>query len=214
MRTLRNIALITMLAALAAPAAVAEAQQNWDSRPVGVGYDEGYRNGERIGQDHGRRGQAFNFSIAFEYRQGDLGYRPGYGSRDRYRTEFRRGFEIGYRAGYDRYGRGRRGGPPPWSNGRGGSSSGGYSGGYGGSGNRYDVALQTGFDDGYRAGLDDGRDGRRFDPIGEGRYRSGDHGYERWYGPRESYKVRYRDAFRQGYQQGFDDGRRYNRGRR
>jgi hypothetical protein len=200
---------MSVLAALAAPVDVAEAQPGWDSRPVAVGYDEGYRCGLRIGEDHGRRGQAFNFGVVIEYRQGDLGYRSAYGSRDRYRAEFRRGFEVGYRSGYDRYGRGRQGGPPPWSNGRGY----GPGGRYGGTSARYDLAIQTGFDDGYRAGLDDGRDRRRFDPIAEGRYRSGDHGYERWYGPREGYKANYRSGFRQGYEQGYEDGRRYYGGR-
>jgi flagellar biosynthesis/type III secretory pathway protein FliH len=70
-------------------------------------------------------------------------------------------------------------------------------------------AYEQGFNDGYEAGLDDGEDGRRFDPIAESRYRSGDRGYEREYGTREAYKIDYRNAFRQGYEAGYNDGRRY-----
>jgi hypothetical protein len=80
---------------------------------------------------------------------------------------------------------------------------------------RYDLALQRGFDDGYEAGRRDGQRGDRFDPIGERRYRAGDNGYDRRYGPRDLYKNRYRDAFRRAYEQGYREGRRYdNRGPR
>lgn len=79
---------------------------------------------------------------------------------------------------------------------------------------RYDPALRTGQDDGYEAGLEDGRRGHRFDPVGEKRYRSGDHGYDRRYGPKDLYKNNYRDGFRRGYQQGYEEARRYNRGGR
>jgi hypothetical protein len=79
-------------------------------------------------------------------------------------------------------------------------------------GARYDLAVERGSDDGYAAGLRDGQRGDRFDPIGERRYRAGDRGYDRRYGPRDLYKDRYRDAFRRAYEQGYRDGRRYDRG--
>ena len=95
------------------------------------------------------------------------------------------------------------GGPPPWANGRGrGRGRGGYQ--------TNDYAFQSGFTDGYEAGLDDGRDRRRFDPVGEGRYRSGDRGYRGDYGTRDAYKFRYREAFREGYEDGYGDGQRYD----
>jgi hypothetical protein len=79
-------------------------------------------------------------------------------------------------------------------------------------GARYDLAVERGSDDGYAAGLRDGQRGDRFDPIGERRYRAGDRGYDRRYGPRDLYKDRYRDAFRRAYEQGYRNGRRSDRG--
>jgi hypothetical protein len=199
MRTLPRIGLATLLVALVVPSA-AIAGQGRGQIARGPGWDEGYRRGLQVGEQHARGGSPSNVTIAFEYRQGDLGYRPSYGSRDRYRIAFRLGFEFGYRAGYDRYRPGRRSGPPPWSDGR----------GYGPPAH-YDPAYANGFEDGYRAGFEDGRDRDRFDPIGEGRYRSGDHGYERSYGPRDEYKARYREAFRAGYEEGYADSWRWLR---
>lgn len=79
---------------------------------------------------------------------------------------------------------------------------------------RVDFAFRTGEEDGYKEGLHDGERGDRFDPVREKRYRSGDHGYDRRYGPKELYKDRYRDGFRRGYEDGYQDGRRYGRNNR
>jgi hypothetical protein len=197
-----RLAVPALVVALAVPA-VAVAQGPWYGSPA---YSEGVTRGARAGDEDRRRGQSYNFTDETDYRRADAGYRPQYGPIDRYRDEFRRGFEVGYRQGYSpAAGRGvppRYDGRPPYD-GRGPS---GYDGRY--AVDRRDLATLTGYTDGYERGLDDGRDRRRFDPIGEGRYRSGDHGYERWYGPKELYKVRYREAFRSGYERGYEDGRR------
>jgi hypothetical protein len=180
------------------------------------GYDEGYQRGVRAGSDDLRRGSAFNFSINLDFRRGDLGYRTQFGNRETYRFEFRRGFEMGYRTGYNAgrnggyndggYGGGYydRGIPgrtagPPWSNGRGDA--------------RYDIATQQGYSDGYEAGLDDSRDGRRFDPVAERRYRTADRGYNNSYGPRDLYRRNYRNGFLGGYEAGFRDVAQYGRRR-
>ena len=179
-------------------------------------YRSGYERGVRNGEEDGRRNQRFDFQGTSDYRSGDFGYRRDDGDRNRWVIDFRIGFEAGYRNGFGRFGRyddrdryndrygnggynnGRYGGgAPPWVEGR-------------GSRQRDDVAFRNGFTDGYEAGVQDGRGNRRFDPVGEGRYRSGDHGYNGRYGPREFYKNRYRDAFREGYTQGWNDGRRYD----
>ncbi len=76
---------------------------------------------------------------------------------------------------------------------------------------RFDFAVNSGLRDGYEAGLRDAQRGDRFDPVREKRYRSGDQGYDRRYGPREFYKDRYRNAFRRGYEDGDRDGRRDDR---
>ena len=168
------------------------------------GYEEGYQRGIEAGAADSRRRTSFNFSIHADFRRGDIGYRAQFGSRDRYRDEFRRGFQIGYQWGYN----GNRGGSydrsipgtrqtPPWSGGRAAA--------------RLDVASQQGYSDGYEAGLDDGRDGRRFDPVGERRYRGADRGYNKSYGPRDRYKANYRDGFLSGYEAGFQNASRYDR---
>jgi len=197
---------VIIVAALAVAASFSSKPAAAQSRNFGLqpGYNQGYERGQRAGLDDGRRAEPFRFDDEADYRRGDIGYRSDYGSKDRYRSDFRLGFEAGYRSSYRRYDGqlGRAGAPPPWSNGR-------------GIGNRsiarYDLAAQFGYNDGYEAGLRDGQKRRSFDPISEGRYRSGDHGYERSYGSRDVYKANYRDTFRMGYEEGFTDGRRYSR---
>ena len=229
---------LTLIAAvaLAVPAADLKAQQPWG--PAGsvygpyaprysqVAQDEGYRRGLVAGQNDRRRGEPFSFTNESEYRRADLGYRSEFGSRDRYREDFRTGFAAGYRVGYGNVDSRRiygPPGPPPWANGRargrgsydgygGYGSYGGYGDGYGGYHNqvqRYDLAFDNGYNDGYEEGLNDGRKRHTNDPIAESRYRSGDHGYERYYGSFETYKLNYREGFRQGYERGFTDGWSY-----
>jgi hypothetical protein len=205
---LRRHLTLAALLSFAAPALTFAAAPQWSGQ-VAVqwgaqdslqrAYREGHDRGVRAGEVDGRRGDGFRFQDESDYRRGDFGYRREYGSVDRYRAEFRRGFELGYREGFTRFDRGSNGryGPGPWSNGP----------GYG----RVDLASRNGYNDGYNEGLHDGRDRNRFNPIGERRYRSGDHGYDRSYGSKDRYKAVYRDAFRDGYEAGFRDGARYSR---
>jgi hypothetical protein len=204
MPVLRNLTLVSALVLAAPTAALAQfSAQVQIGRPAArVAYDEGYARGERAGTEDSRRGDRFQFNDESDYRRGDIGYRSSYGTRDRYRDDFRRGFETGYRVGYVRDGRyggyngpGRVGVPPGWSNGR--------------AIGRFDLAASNGYNDGYQEGAKDGRDRKPLNPILESRYRSGDHGYDRSYGPKEFYRDNYRDAFRQGYEQGYAAARRY-----
>jgi hypothetical protein len=201
--------------AVAAPS-LSYAQGPWQAAAA-PGYNEGFQRGVVAGRDDVRRGQSYDYTDETDYRRGDVGYRAQYGSRDRYRDDFRRGFETGYRSGYGNVisrnpnapyydGRDPYGGRGPYNDGR--APYGGRAP-YIPNDRRNDLAFTRGFNDGYEKGLDDGHDRRRFDPVDEGWYRSGDRGYERWYGPKELYKARYRDAFRSGYEQGYEDGRRY-----
>ncbi|MCL4847967.1 MAG: hypothetical protein KJ066_15605, partial [Acidobacteria bacterium] len=75
-----------------------------------------------------------------------------------------------------------------------------YPGGYGRYGG---PAWDNGYRDGYEVGLRDARRNRRFDPIGDRKYRRGDAGYNRRYGPKDDYRYVYRDAFRRGYEEGY-----------
>jgi hypothetical protein len=66
-----------------------------------VGYDRGYDDGHRHGRVDGHRYRSYNYSHAPEYRHPDVGYRGGFGSRDRYVDGYRDGYERGYRKAFD-----------------------------------------------------------------------------------------------------------------
>ena len=71
-----------------------------------------------------------------------------------------------------------------------------------------EAALARGYEDGFDAGLADGRRGKRYDPVATRDYRQGDEGYYVAYGSRDAYKNNYRTGFRQGYEHGYRDGTR------
>jgi hypothetical protein len=71
------------------------------------------------------------------------------------------------------------------------------------------VAFDRGYEDGYREGQKDGRKGDRYGFWDEGRYRDGDHGYNRRYGSRWEYSSVYRRGFEEGYRRAYSS---YNRG--
>src|SRR5437762_8512026 len=141
-------------------------------------YDIGYRDGVKRGDEDGRKGRAFSFQRHDDWRDADDGYHRDYGDRRFYSRSFRRGFESGYAEAFNRYNRGygpRRGAygyPAP-------APGYGYPAGYS------SPAAQNGYRDGYEVGRNDARDRERFDPIRSGRYRSGDHDYDRRYGSKD-----------------------------
>ncbi len=202
MAHLRHMAIVAALM-VAAPGCALAAGPRWASpRTNDVAYREGYERGQLAGTEDYRRGNRYQFADESDYRYPDTGYRVEFGDRTRYRAEFRRGFQAGYEAGYRPAGRddrstGNRIGVPPRTSGRGGRS-----------GTRYDLAVDTGYRDGYRAGLSDAEHHRRSDAIAERDYRSADRGYDRRYGPRDRYKANYRAGFREGYETGYREGTR------
>ncbi len=82
----------------------------------------------------------------------------------------------------------------------------GYGGPGRGGGYGLEFAYRRGLDEGTQKGFEDLRKGRRYDVLRHKRYREGDNGYEREYGPREMFKAAYRDGFRAGYDRAFRDG--------
>ena len=74
-------------------------------------------------------------------------------------------------------------------------------------------ALQRGFDDGYRRGVEAARDGDRFDVRRDSWYRSADRGYDRRFGSRIQYQREYRDGFTRGYERGYREARVRDTGR-
>jgi len=163
-----------------------------DDRAYRNGYDQGHDDGERDARD----GRSFNYQRHREYSasRGD----GGYGNEREYRDVYRQGFVAGYDEGYRRYAR-RSSQYPPSGPRVYGTEGGGFS---------RSPAARNGYDDGLNEGRRDGRDGKRLDPSGESRYRSGDHGYEREYGSRDEYKREYRAAFEDGYDRGYREVRR------
>jgi len=74
-------------------------------------------------------------------------------------------------------------------------------------------AYDAGFRDGVRAGENDARGRRRYEPSRHGDWRDGDDGYHREYGDRNFYRRNFRSGFEAGYSQGFRrfDDRYYRR---
>jgi hypothetical protein len=146
-------------------------------------YENGYRGGLAQGERDARDGREFSFTRAEEYRLADLGYRRQDGDLQEYRQMFRRGFEAGYRDGFEHESRAI----VPYRSGRAELSP----------------AAQIGFEDGFEAGLNDVRHHERYDPVRNSRYRSADHHYDRRYGTREEFMREYRNGFEEGYDQAF-----------
>lgn len=96
----------------------------------------------------------------------------------------------------------------------GGYNNGGY-GGYGGYGNddnygnyggsyaARQTALNAGYNEGRRAGMEDRSRGEGYNYADEGQYRSADKDYNSRYGNRAMYQQYFRQAFANGYADGY-----------
>jgi len=174
-------------------------------------YDNGRRAGFQEGSHDARNGKDYGFKRDDTYEDADDGYYRGWGNRDAYRYEFRRGYEDGYDAGYRPAGFGVHvyGGGSANEYGPYGYPERGY-GGYAEWGTRNGTGVRIAFDygrrDGWQAGVEAARHGH-FEPTRHHDYRSVP-GYDRRYGSRDSYEVNYRDGFRAGYEDGFRSARR------
>ena len=73
------------------------------------------------------------------------------------------------------------------------------------------VGFNRGYEDGIDRGRNDGRHNDRFDYRREGKYRDGDSGYRRHYGPKHEYVRGYREGFEQGYRRAYAASRRDGR---
>lgn len=155
-------------------------------------YEQGYHEGVHHGERDGRAGLTFN---------------PGHDlvlrTRGASAEVFRRGYQEGYRAGYGRYyAAGQRNRPGGVRENRGLVLR----------GPRGVVdAVAVGYDRGFEKGIEDGRDGDRYDPVRHRDYRDGDEGYSNGDGSRDAYRDNYRAGFRQGYEEGYRQGTRNRR---
>ena len=71
------------------------------------------------------------------------------------------------------------------------------------------VPYDNGYRDGLEKGREDARDRDSYDPVRHSWYRNGDRGYNSRYGSRDTYKLTYRDGFESGYEQGYRELRGY-----
>jgi flagellar biosynthesis/type III secretory pathway protein FliH len=171
-------------------------------------YDNGYREGLKLGEKDGRRNSRAYYQDERTFQRADKGYHREYGPLERYRQSFRSGFASGYNDGYQRYasygyGNGRQRGVPAYPSVRPGYPQ-QYPGRIGGYNS---AAVQNGSNDGYEKGQEDARKNRSFDPRRHEWYREGDRHYDSRFGPREQYKDVYRQAFQEGYDRGYREGR-------
>jgi hypothetical protein len=165
-----------------------------------AGYENGYRNGLKRGEQAARDGRALDIERERDYRSADGGYNRSYGDRNRYRDSYRGGFAQGYREGYTQ--RGARSTFP--NNGR--NNGWDYGRGYGGNANF--GARQNGVSDGYKKGLDDLNERKYPDVNRQKWYRNGDHDYDSRYGSKDTYRVEYRRGFEEGYNRAYHENRR------
>ncbi len=195
---------VTLAALTALTLSVAPAQAQWGGAANGA-HTEGYRDGVRAGHDDARDGRRYEYQRHRDYRSADTGYQSRDGRRDDYREQYRGGFIGGLSRWFLLVG-------TPALVGRQRALGAVVARGTTASGRAVvGVAQRHGADDGYERGLDDGRDGDRFDVRRHGRYRDGDRGYRRDYGSKALYQDAYRNAFERAYRAGFDDGQRRRR---
>ncbi|HXH25068.1 MAG TPA: hypothetical protein VNI78_07455 [Vicinamibacterales bacterium] len=72
-------------------------------------------------------------------------------------------------------------------------------------------AYARGYDEGRQRGLQDGREGERYDPARHRPYRDAEDGYSENYGSKEAYRNNYRAGFREGYDEGYRQGTKNRR---
>jgi hypothetical protein len=183
-----------------------------------LGYHQSYSEGRDL-REQGYRG---NGKDTQGYRNDSNGFLAWMGFQNDYRSQYRRGYEEGFRDAqnlrarrYDRddvervlggnlkevYSNDRdyddRDGR--WGRGRDRDNrDGGYD-----RQDMYRIAQQNGYQDGLRSGQEDRRYNRRSDYRGANEYRNAANGYRREYGDRNLYQQTYRDSFRRGYEEGY-----------
>ena len=170
---MRTAAMSLVLLALVAGTSEAQVRGRGNNRSQGIPPGQMPRAGEcRVWYDNlppGRQPRATSCDQAERIASRDRNARVIYGD-DRYNA----------RANDQRYRDRNYGNAYPNTNGRYGNNS---------------VPFDNGYRDGVEKGREDARDRDSYDPVRHSWYRSGDRGYSSRYGTRETYKLTYRDGF-------------------
>jgi flagellar biosynthesis/type III secretory pathway protein FliH len=185
-----------------------------------LGYDEGYKDGARQGQNDYRAGRGYG-NRSERYGKADDGWRNSIGHRGDYRKGYQQGYDAGYRSANQGYGRGDSGRYPDrypdsrypdsrYPDSRYPDSRYPYP-----QNTRYnhafDMGVERGYRDGQEKGLEDYRKNRNPDVSRHGDYRDADDGYKSSYGDKRDYESGYRRGFEQGYRDAFNGGRGYRK---
>ncbi len=204
-------------------------QAQWDrNRTSQFALMLGYHNAYTEGREAAERGQRLNFRDMPGYRNSDNGYKTWMGHDDTYRSNYRRGYEIGFKDGQERrerrykradiervlganlkevYGDDRydrdfdRWGRDDRRDGRGNDRNDRFD--------RNDVvrlAQQNGYNDGVRRGQEDRSRRRGYEMDRSPEYRDATSGYRSEYGNRNVYQQAYRDGFKRGYDEAYRRG--------
>jgi hypothetical protein len=208
----------------------------WDrSRVEQFSFMLGYHNAYTEGKEASDRGHRPNFRDMPGYRNSDNGYKSWMGHDDTYRTNYRRGYEAGFRDGQER--RGRRYDRNDIERVLGDSlknvyGDDRYDDRYDRNDDRYDrnngrwdnrrddrygngrydrneivrMAQQNGYNDGIRRGQEDRSRRRGYEANRSSEYRDGSRGYRSEYGNRDIYRQAYREGFMRGYDEAYRRG--------
>ena len=203
---MRSLGVFTVLVALAATPAWAQVRNNRgygsaQAVPPGQMPPPGMCRVWYDGVPPGRQPRATNCNDAERIASRDRNARVIYGDDYRYRDRDR---SNTYPYGNDRYGNDRYG------NDRYGTDRYGYPNGSNRGYGYNSVPYDNGYRDGLEKGREDARDRDSFDPVRHSWYRSGNRGYNSRYGTKDQYKLVYRDGFEAGYAQGYRNNGGYS----
>ncbi|HYP29236.1 MAG TPA: hypothetical protein VE262_21175 [Blastocatellia bacterium] len=208
-------------------------QARWDrNRTAQFALMLGYHNAYTEGKEAADRGHRVNFRDMPGYRNSDNGYKTWMGHDETYRSNYRRGYEMGFRDGqerrnrrYDRndieqvlgaslrdvYGDDRydRWDDDRWD--RNDRRDGRWNDRDGrndrfGRNDVVRLAQQNGYNDGVRRGQEDRSRRRGYEMDRSSEYRDATRGYRSEFGNRDIYRQAYRDGFRRGYDEAYRRG--------
>lgn len=191
--------------------------------------NEGYNEGTKAGQNDRGRGRQSGVNNFSAYRDGSKGYSSRYGDRELYRRYFQLAFQNGYNTelgiqngSYNNngYGNGNWGNNNNNNNGNWGNNNNGNWGNnnngrhrgrdwnqygtYGGSYQLRQTALNAGYNEGHKQGMNDRNRGRYGDFSNNGAYRDATKDYSSRLGDRGLYQRYYREGYENGYSDGYN----------